>query len=52
MKEELKYTTMVNGAQFAAMDGMIVILVWCVHSWDLYHQQYQIHLNMELEEYF
>ena len=52
MKEELKYITMVSGVQYAVMDGMIVILLWCVHNWDLNHQQYQSNICQEQAEYF
>ena len=52
MKEELRYTTMVSGVQYAVMDGMIVILLWCVHNWDLNHQQYQSNICQEQAEYF
>ena len=52
MKEELKCTTMVNGAQYVIMDGMIVTPAWCAHNWDLDHQQYQDSLYQEQAEYF
>ena len=30
---------MVNGVQCVMMDGMILMLVWCVDNWDLDHQE-------------
>ena len=35
MRVELKYTTMVNGALYATMDGTILMFVWYASSWDL-----------------
>ena len=52
MKGELKCITMVNGAQYVVMDGMIVILAWCVHNWDLNYQKEQENLDLEQAEYF
>ena len=30
---------MVDGAQCVMMDGIILMLVWCVDNWDLDHQE-------------
>ena len=33
---------MVNGVQCVMMDGMILMLVYCVDNWDLDHQEQHI----------
>ena len=47
MVEELKYILMVDGIQFVMMDGMILMLVWCVDNWDLDHQESHYNQNQE-----
>ena len=35
LKVDWRYITMVDGVQYVMMDGMINMLVWYVHNWDL-----------------
>ena len=42
---------MVNGVQCVMMDGIMLMLLWCVDNWDFIHQHLVINqLIMEKEE--
>ena len=41
MKVEWRCTTMVDGVQYVMMDGVVLMLAWCVDNWDLDHQEQQ-----------
>ena len=34
---EWSYTIMVNGVEYVVMDGIMLMLMWCVDNWDLDH---------------
>ena len=43
-------TTMANGVQFVIMDGIMLMLEWCVSNLDLDHQEeliYQLIMDKE-----
>ena len=42
MRVEWRCTTIIIGVQCVMMDGMILMLVYCVDNWDLDQQEYLI----------
>ena len=52
MLEELNCILMVNGVQSVMMDGMILMLVWCVDNWDLDCQESHYNQNQEEDKYY
>ena len=44
---------MVDGVQCVMMDGMILMLVWCVDNWDIYmgQQSFQLVLVKDQDQF-
>ena len=51
MRVDWKYATIIDVVQSVMKDGMINMLVWCVHNWDLDHLEDQLILDLEVEKY-
>ena len=41
---------MVNGVQCVMMDGILMMLVWCVDNWDLDHMHFPIEMPILVKE--